>query len=86
MDYLLVLKSYVHTEQALRRELMVGVQDGQAPQQARHLLMQLADAPYLPNRSLPHCQGTFQQGPWEAGRQWGRVQTPYTCRPYQQPI
>lgn len=34
MDYLLVLKGYVHAEQAIRREVVVGVQDGQAPQQA----------------------------------------------------
>ena len=37
----------VHTEEAIRGDVLIGVHHAQAPQHLRHLLMQLADAPGL---------------------------------------
>jgi len=44
---LAVLHSNVHTEEAIRGDVLIGVHHAQAPQHLRHLLMQLADAPCL---------------------------------------
>jgi len=44
---LVVLHSNVHTEEAIRGDVLIGVHHAQAPQDLRHLLVQLANAPCL---------------------------------------
>ena len=73
---LAVLHSNVHTEEAIRGDVLIGVHHAQAPQHLGHLLMQLADAPCLAHRRLPHSQRTFQQGWREAGSKGGPCDAP----------
>lgn len=76
---LVVFKGNVYTEQAIRGDVFIGVRDAQAPQSLRDLLMQLADAPALPDRCLPDSQGTFQQGWGKAKGQRGPCHTAPNC-------
>lgn len=47
--HLVILESNVYTKQAVGGDLLVAVNNAQAPQHLRHLLMQLAYTPYLPH-------------------------------------